>query len=868
MFSLFQGDVFVPTIAEALYCLPTERLRALSTLREIDSRRIALATDKRQLVQFMAAELNKPPSSARAVLRCNARELRLLQLMLSLDGRQSVAWRAVVDAAGGPAISEPLSAVLDGIERLGLAFRAGDQVLLLESMRHQVPTSLADNYSVSGCLHNYDAPTLRRIAEGLGTGGGTKAENIDAIARRLLYADEEMFGPIQLDREEVSVLNYIVQSGGGATAVEVASAVLGNTDDFFRYDWQNRWKSGRAKNAIDRLLARGMIYVVSYAYGFNLFLVVPGDLLRAITGESRAAFWTSPIPVPRAAEPEPTATSRHTGLTRDVVAFFGYISTQEAPRTNTGFMHKSALKHIARTLSQQNERYAAFLYALCRQAGLIGIDQERHAYGVTPAGRAWLTKTPAEQVHALFSVWQKGDFWGEMYDEPLKRGNEYRPIDSVISVRQAALDLVALQSGETFIELGSLTDALNFRCPLLLAQSTQFGDELVPSPANFIRLLIGECLYWLGLAELGWDADAQRGLVPDESPIGKRRSPRVTDETENGAQPLPRAFRLTPMGGLLLGVTGAAPPDEAPSETEFILQANAEIFIPPFLDGNTLFHLMMITETAGKGQSGSIVTLTRESIRRALDQGIAGQEIIDFLRTHTRTGIPQNVEYLINEVSVKHGHIHLGRAQMYIQVDSPLVLKELQARRELKNYFVRTLGDTVAILNAAEPDKLLKELRKAGYLPISDDAPRSQNVKFGTPAPSSERTDTSVRLSKAGKTAPAADTPVDWEAFAEQDGRPWTEAVAPQPEAQPQDAVRDKSNIRFLLLDAIRSATRVQLAYQNQGELAAQIRVIEPYRVMGNFVVAYLPLEGVENTLNINRIVWATATKEAFAPPQ
>ena len=48
------------TLAEALYGLPTDRLRALAVSREMDPKRLALMPDKRQLVQFMAGELHKP----------------------------------------------------------------------------------------------------------------------------------------------------------------------------------------------------------------------------------------------------------------------------------------------------------------------------------------------------------------------------------------------------------------------------------------------------------------------------------------------------------------------------------------------------------------------------------------------------------------------------------------------------------------------------------------------------------------------------------------------------------------------------------------------------------------------------------------
>ena len=78
-----------------------------------------------------------------------------------------------------------------------------------------------------------------------------------------------------------------------------------------------------------------------------------------------------------------------------------------------------------------------------------------------------------------------------------------------------------------------------------------------------------------------------------------------------------------------------------------------------------------MTETPAKGAIGNTVSLTRESIRRCLDQGEKPRDVLAFLQSHARTGIPQNVEYLINDVGGKHGHIHLGKAQMYLQVDTP-----------------------------------------------------------------------------------------------------------------------------------------------------------------------------------------------------
>ena len=155
-----------------------------------------------------------------------------------------------------------------------------------------------------------------------------------------------------LSAQEVEVLEYLVQSGGAATAIETATAALDNhAEDFFRYDWQNRWKQGKERNAIDTLLSRGLLYVVSYGYGYNLFLIVPGDLLRSLSGSGDMAFWTAPTAAPVPLSATPPRTSRHGSLLRDVVALLGFVSAQDAVRTNTGHIHKTSLKNLMRGLS-------------------------------------------------------------------------------------------------------------------------------------------------------------------------------------------------------------------------------------------------------------------------------------------------------------------------------------------------------------------------------------------------------------------------------------------------------------------------------------------------------------------------------------
>lgn len=839
------------TLAEALYAQPTERLRELISTRSIDTKRLATAPDKRQFVQLLTAELTRPQSLNAAVLQCNARELRLLQIMVSQETTGGLSWQRVVDTAGGKELEPALIRVLEGLTRLGLAFRMGSNVFIPDLVRHQIPQSLSDRYTLERLLHQYDAPALKRIVDSIGGRASTKVNNIQTIRDTLLNREALATLNPPLTPDESRVLTYIIQNGGDAMPTEIAAEVLGGrTDEFFRYDWQNRWKQGRERNAVDTLLARGMLFVLSPNYGYNLILVIPGDLLRTLTNTSGARFWTETPPAPKPLLPAPAQAKQHTTLLRDIVSLLGFLSTQEAARTNTGYIHKTALKNAARTFSLADDRYASFIYALSREAGLIAPQGEKQSYALTPSGDSWLRRETREQQRTLFEAWRTGALWGEMFTDPLQRSNNYRSKDLMMGIRQGCLRLLAGDATREFVEILSLADALSFSSPLLLSETGQFGN-LVASPLVFTRLLIGECLYWMGMVELAGMEDSVSN-APEEATGGKgtKKSGARSEPVPKNVVPAFTGFRLTPLGAHLLDVPNSPPLPETPREDKFIVQANAEIFVPPYLAPAIFYNLLTLTEIPAKGGTGNTVHLTRDSIRRLLDRGATVRDMLNFLQAHARTGIPQNVEYLINEVGGKHGHIRVGRAHTYLQVDSPLLLQELQARRELKGQFIRTLSETVAILKTEDPELLLRDLRKAGYLPVNDDAALRNPLQVG---PSPEAASAETKSSNSGrnaKTPPPAPT-LDWDRIARDDGKVWN-TQAGQGSVMPPGAVQGKQQISRLIHEAIENDDPIQFVQAHVPEPHTLI----PARLFGNFVYGLSPLSGEPETHNVNLMTW------------
>src|SRR5262249_4633944 len=143
-----------------------------------------------------------------------------------------------------------------------------------------------------------------------------------------------------------------------------------------------------------------------------------------------------------------------------------------------------------------------------------------------------------------------------------------------------------------------------------------------------------------------------------------------------------------------------------------------------------------------------------------------------------------------------------------------VLLRELQARRELKEYFVRALSDTVAILKADDPDRLLRELRKAGYQPISDDAPAARaHALRARPAPPKVP---AAPEKPSVQAAPPVSGP-DWTRIAQDDDKSWSagpEAAVNSGARVPADAMRGSTRIKVLINIAIQRRQRLEIAYQ------------------------------------------------------
>lgn len=845
--------------SEALYELPADQLRQLAEKRQIEPRRLTGARSKRELVGLLAQELARPVPINEALRHCTARELRLLQHLVAAD-KNPVSWGKIADLTALPDPRNQLADVLQGLTAQGLAFARPDGILLGSGVQSQVPVSPSDRYRVASLLNGYDAQTVKIIRNTLQleTGKDTKTDNIERISETLLAPGGVKIAP-PLDEEEQSVLEFLVASGGSAMATEIVSIVLNaRYQDFYGYDWQNRWKNGRPRNAVDRLLMRGLVYIVSWSYGFNLMMVIPGDLLRALAGGDESTFWTNPPPALEPLDKPIAQTKRQTQIVRDVVQFLGLLATADAARTNTGQIHRTALKNAARLMSLSDDRYQLFVYALCRAANFIAPAGEKQIYTLSRKGDTFLNLDTAEQWRVLYEAWHSDSLWAEMDNEPLDKPNSYRDAEMVRSVREAALDVIRGANAETFVTTQSVTDVMVSDSPLILAHNS-IGINVVPSPAIFIRYLVAEPLYWLGVIEI---AEPEGWTAPPPKITMKINRMVYSHEVTKPSIPDPPAFRLTTVGRWLLGQADAPAPEPEPREEQFILQPNAEVFVSPYLAPAVLYRLLTLTDIPKNG-TGSMVSLTKEAIRRALDHGDTLAEMVAFFQRHSKTGVPQNVEYLINEVGGKHGHIHIGKAEYYIQTDTPLLMKELLARKEIRPYHVRELSDTIVLLQGENIDKLIKELRKAGYLPVADDDSTRKPVSSKPPTEAARARLIDIPAEKPAKRKVGVTLEdVSWDKFAQEDG---LKLPAPkEPNKVNANVARNPELIKFIFTQSLRNSLRVELSYRDEMSGESATYLVEPMRVAADAVRAFDILSDASYTFNLDMVDWARLTDEKF----
>ena len=331
------------------------------------------------------------------------------------------------------------------------------------------------------------------------------------------------------------------------------------------------------------------------------------------------------------------------------------------------------------------------------------MQQKREKIAPTSESKPFFALAPRQQIEKLFQTWIKLDGWSEFFRIPeieiahqvipRQATGDYAwnygagdiPTAEALPAARAYVVGILRRAGadlENWLSLASLRELVKAENPEFLIPKSRrryaYGNsdsvyrEFWPAggtrwdshferdvdwdqvEGRFLRQLLCEPLTWLGLVAIARD---RNGHVA--------------------------AFRLSPLGAHLLGHTDQAPDLESQGEKSLIIQPNFEILA--YTDAGHLRVLYQLERFATRERAERVAhyKLDRDSVYRGLQDGLSAAEMREFLEKNSRSGLPQNIAYSLDDWEQSWQSITLRPAAS---------LLEARAEAEM-DAFVGTLPD-------------------------------------------------------------------------------------------------------------------------------------------------------------------------------
>ena len=291
-----------------------------------------------------------------------------------------------------------------------------------------------------------------------------------------------------------------------------------------------------------------------------------------------------------------------------------------------------------------------------------------------------------------------------------------------------------------------------------------------------------------------------------------------------------------------------------------LLQADLTAVAPGPLERSLARELALMAEVESRG-GATVYRFTAASVRRSLDAGRSAEDLLTLLTTHSRTPVPQPLEYLVQDSARRHGRVRVGSASAYIRADDESALAELLADKRSAPLRLRRLAPTV-LAAQAPPETVLQVLRAIGLSPAAESADggvlvaRRDQVRTGPrarprpvhplpPAPAEPALLSAAAALRAADEAAAARAlavphePVD---------------VGPAPTLVPMDT----AGVLALLRDAASRRVPLWVGYVDSAGNPSN-RLVDPLRVEGGRVSAFDRAAEEVRTIAVSRVTGVAA---------
>lgn len=456
-------------------------------------------------------------------------------------------------------------------------------------------------------------------------------------------------------------------------------------------------------------------------------VIIPPPILRLLPPVT--------LTLATAAEPPYIRTGKPDALLRDLVTILGGIRREPIQLTARGLIPKRSLVKLARLLSvpESDLSYPTFLTLLAREVGLIVSAAGRLVEGSTWG--VFLEQPRAERLQQLYKAYLSSQLWSELTRIPNVSVRGATEGAHIVRARRRILDALGQASPRGWVEIEGMIDLLRqtsyeFLIPrdrndsygyyagysfnpyrhsnalgLTFNEFWDEGEGWDRIEGGFIRALLIEPLFWLGIVDLG-------ATSPDAEP---------------------GVFLLNEIGELLLKGRVPALPQPAP---HVVVQPNFQVFAFEPTGEDVVFGLDRLAERVS-AQQAIEYRITRDSIYQAQQNGMEVTDILSFLEEVSTVPIPQNVRRSIEEWATQNDRIVLRRGASVLQSMDEATLDALYARSDIAPLLGKRLAPTAALVpyrnltalntrltDSGEPMPVLSEGNDAGLghaIQVADD---------------------------------------------------------------------------------------------------------------------------------------------------
>ena len=448
-------------------------------------------------------------------------------------------------------------------------------------------------------------------------------------------------------------------------AREILLAVLSAGESGRVYDTRKPANAGLIEQ-LHGLLTRGLVIGRRRAYR-TVDFVVPEDirdmLIRYYTDQLAGFFSTV------SAKTEEDESQDLTAI-RNVFALVNGLRHNPARLTDRGVPYKKALDAMVERQEASTNgmpdsaegitEQMRFVMEYARWRGLTREEDGR--LRAAAEFESWLGLPTSEKIEDLLSFWHAGE----------------RVRSPAVSVLPGILQLCV---GFARVDLDQI-----MRCVLTCSSPHVRTDASSDQERDEILAALRE-LEWIGLLrQYGGKNGSGAGLV------------------------------ITPAGRHVFG--GQDWSDEQAWSGRFVVQPTFEIIAPRDLD-------LMIRERLERFADLEKVDLTltyrvnRDTIYRAANADMSGEEVLGFLADHSEKDLPQNVAYSIQSWGDAYGQVYFMEAFL-LRTASAEIASHIKAHGELAPYIKGEVAPDALIVDRKKYRELIDLLQQQGYMPKSE----------------------------------------------------------------------------------------------------------------------------------------------------